>query len=312
MTRSNSPLRLGILGMSAGNGHPYSWSAIFNGYDRATMSTCPFPGIPAYLGQRKFPEEFLSELGRVSHVWTQDRDLSEHIAQATLIQHVVNTPDEMIGHVDAVLLARDDAENHLRLAEPFLTGGLPIFVDKPLALRLSDADKLLAMQKYEGQLFSCSALRYGAEFQVDAQERAEIGDVRLVEATTPKGWATYAVHVIEPILANFGREWGFPLPTRSRMVLHARDMTRLTVALDGDVVLSVTTTGSAAAPIGFRIHGSKGVREHVFNDSFSAFRAALAAFIQGISTGEVPISRAETRQVISCIEWGLPGAGQGL
>ena len=26
-------LKLGIIGISNGNGHPYSWSAIFNGYD---------------------------------------------------------------------------------------------------------------------------------------------------------------------------------------------------------------------------------------------------------------------------------------
>jgi hypothetical protein len=26
-------IKLGIIGASKGNGHPYSWSAIFNGYD---------------------------------------------------------------------------------------------------------------------------------------------------------------------------------------------------------------------------------------------------------------------------------------
>ena len=30
-------LRIGILGMTSGNGHPYSWSAMFNGYDRDEM-----------------------------------------------------------------------------------------------------------------------------------------------------------------------------------------------------------------------------------------------------------------------------------
>lgn len=30
----NKPeISLGIIGMTPGNGHPYSWSAIFNGYD---------------------------------------------------------------------------------------------------------------------------------------------------------------------------------------------------------------------------------------------------------------------------------------
>ena len=33
-------LRLGVVGLSEGNGHPYSWSAIFNGCDMAYMKDC--------------------------------------------------------------------------------------------------------------------------------------------------------------------------------------------------------------------------------------------------------------------------------
>ena len=32
---------------------------------------------------------------------------------------VVSKPEQMIGSVDAVLLARDDAENHTQMALPF-------------------------------------------------------------------------------------------------------------------------------------------------------------------------------------------------
>ena len=31
-------LKIGILGMTEGNGHPYSWSAMFNGYDPEEMA----------------------------------------------------------------------------------------------------------------------------------------------------------------------------------------------------------------------------------------------------------------------------------
>ena len=41
-------LRLGIIGISEGNGHPYSWSAIFNGYNHEYAQDCPFPVIPDY------------------------------------------------------------------------------------------------------------------------------------------------------------------------------------------------------------------------------------------------------------------------
>ena len=52
VTRASAPpLRIAMLGMVDGNGHPYSWSAIINGrFDRAKMEACGFPVIPEYLG----------------------------------------------------------------------------------------------------------------------------------------------------------------------------------------------------------------------------------------------------------------------
>ena len=52
-------IRLAILGGTPGNGHPYSWSAMFNGYDRELMTAeCPYAGIPDYLN--KEPTETLT------------------------------------------------------------------------------------------------------------------------------------------------------------------------------------------------------------------------------------------------------------
>ena len=48
-------IRLGIIGMTEGNGHPYSWSAMFNKFDRAAMPReCPFPVIPVYLAKENY------------------------------------------------------------------------------------------------------------------------------------------------------------------------------------------------------------------------------------------------------------------
>ena len=33
----NKELKIGILGFTEGNGHPYSWSAMFNHYDKEEM-----------------------------------------------------------------------------------------------------------------------------------------------------------------------------------------------------------------------------------------------------------------------------------
>ena len=95
-------MKLGIIGMSAGNGHPFSWSAIINGYDKLEMEKCGFPSIPEYLASQKWPEDKLQG-SQVTAVWTQNIELSKRIAAASKIDKVVEDRKEMIGNVDAVL-----------------------------------------------------------------------------------------------------------------------------------------------------------------------------------------------------------------
>ena len=55
--------KLGIIGISDGNGHPYSWSAIINGYEPAKMENCGFPVIPRYLAKKTFhAENFMEQM----------------------------------------------------------------------------------------------------------------------------------------------------------------------------------------------------------------------------------------------------------
>ena len=97
-------IKLGVLGLSEGNGHPYSWSAIINGYNPEVMESCGFPVIPRYLEQQKWPESRIKG-ARVVSVWTQDQALSQKLAEATKISKVALNPEAMIGEVDAILLA---------------------------------------------------------------------------------------------------------------------------------------------------------------------------------------------------------------
>ena len=77
-------IRLGLIGISEGNGHPYSWAAIINGYDKKLMLDCGFPVIPQYLSKHKFPEESIKSLS-VTHIWTQNIKTSQKISQTTFI-----------------------------------------------------------------------------------------------------------------------------------------------------------------------------------------------------------------------------------
>lgn len=296
-------LRLGIIGLSAGNGHPYSWSAICNGYDPVAMAQCPFPLIPRYLAQHRFPAEMLPD-ARVTHIWTQDLMISQQVARAALIPNVVTDLDALSREVDGILLARDDAENHLHFARPFIAAGLPIYIDKPLTLSRSAAVELLGMARFPGQVFSCSALRYALELQMTPEQRARVGAPRLVEGTVPNSWEKYAVHVIEPVLA----QWRQSQRAEYTHCTRRGAATEVWISWPGDLSMRFTSTGTAGAPIEITVHGSERSVRLKFRRAFPAFRAALAAFVRGVRERRAVIAPEETLRVVEVVEMGCPAS----
>lgn len=301
-------IKLGVIGLSEGNGHPYSWTAIINGYDQAAMEDCGFPVIPRYLEANNANGNRLPG-AEVTHVWTQDPALSRKVAAASRIGTIVENFEDMVGQVDAILLARADAENHPRFAAPFLAAGMPIFVDKPFALNLPDAQALLALQRYPSQIYTCTALRHGHEF-ASLLELAKSGqaDWTYIRAVTPKIWSDYAIHIVEPVVrllaarkqAVSGEEIA---PTDFRDALVAKpgwtkehQPTYVQVTGPGDIALSFSALGKAdTGGMRFEFFGPGGVTEIVFKDSYYAFKAGLAEFLAGIADRETPrIPRAET------------------
>jgi hypothetical protein len=292
-------LRLGVIGLSPGNGHPYSWSAIFNGYDPVEMELCGFPSIPRYLEQHVFPRDSIAS-AKVTHIWAQDSKRAAHVAKATYIEHVVDDYTDMVGEVDGLLLARDDAENHLKFASAFISSGIPVYIDKPLALSISDAEELLDLQQYPGQIFTCSALRYAREFQLSAQDHQSIGTIRHIHAMVPNDWDKYAVHVVEPVLLmirNRGLSEVVQLMVRD-------DATTLTISYGGEVQVQISAMGFSKSPISIRVMGDLGWKDMYFGDSFFAFKTALNKFVESASNRTVPIESDFMLEVVSIIQAG--------
>jgi len=292
-------LKLAVIGFSEGNGHPYSWSAIFNGYEPSEMEGCGYPVIPRYLEQQIWPDAQINK-ARVTHIWTQDTQLSQKIAKATRIDHVVKDLQDLIGQVDAILLARDDAQNHLTFAKLFLDAGLPVYIDKPICLELDDLDRLYELQQYPGQIFSCSALRYAKEFQVSLAELTELGPLTHIHATVPKDWNRYAVHVVEPLLALAGDQG---LITSHQQWWEGETCTNQ-YAWESGFQAVVSTMGQAACPLSLRLIGENAWKDLFFADTFYAFKAALNDFIDGVQSNSEHTDPGFMRKVVEMIELG--------
>jgi hypothetical protein len=295
-------IRLAMLGMVDGNGHPYSWSAIINGtYNAEAMADCGFPVIPQYLGAE--PKENLGIPGaKVTHVWCDDPADGARVAKAVGIANIAKRAEDVIGQVDAVVVATDRGWEHLDRARPFVEAGLPVFIDKPLCDREDHLRQFIAWQQNGKPILSTSGLRYAREF-VDAKQRmaAGIGQPRLITMTTCKSWERYGIHALEgayPLLAPGGWLSATNTGTENANIVHVRH------AGGVDVVLAAVADmyGSFGKMC---VYGTKGWLKASFDHTFFAFKAQLVAFVDYLRTGELPFPFTETVELIKIIIAGI-------
>lgn len=298
-------IRLAMLGMIEGNGHPYSWSAIVNGYHPAEMAKCPYPAIPNYLGAQ--PLDWVRIPGaRVTHVWTDDPADAPKVAAASRIEHVVSRPEEVIGQVDAVIIATDDGNDHVRRAKPFVEAGLPVFVDKPLAIKLSDLRQFIRWQRGGARILSNSGMRYAPEIRELAGRSAESGEARWITSFTCKTWERYGIHALEAVQPLVG-------PGFESVQTNARDGSDVVHAVHrSGVQLTLAAIHDAYGSFGaVHLYGTKGQIAVTLRDTYHAFRAQLVAFIDFLRTGQRPYPFDETIELMAVLVAGIRSREQG-
>lgn len=293
-------IKLGIIGISDGNGHPFSWSAIFNGYNKKNMKDCGYPIISNYLNKQKWPESQIKD-AKVVSIWTQDYEISKKISNSSLIPNISKNIEELVNKVDAVLLARDDFENHIEFIKPCLKKGIPIYVDKPIAVSLKDLSYIYSLEKYSGQIFTCSALRYSEELSKKNINRNKIGKILRIEGYTPKSWEKYAIHIIEPVLNIIDQNGKIINCKRFKY----RETTKLDLAWSSGIHTSFHTLGNIKSSLYLKVIGNKGSQKLEFTNTFQSFKAALQDFIDGIKEKDCKSEKEYNYQVVDILERGL-------
>lgn len=298
-------LKLGIIGMSPGNAHPYSWSAIINGrYDAEEIIKVGYPGVSAYLDANKDTLGISSAL--VTHVWTQDKKISESIARTTGIKNISEKIEDMVGKVDAVLLSRDDPENHVRMAKPFLDAGMPLFIDKPLAITHKDLT-YFSQENAKGKLLmSSSSMRYANECRSAKTEIASLGKLELVVGTGKKDWIKYAVHILEAIMAILDD----PKPVSVKNVgKPQKDVVYIEYENGIQVILNIFM--DIAPTFQVSLFGQKGWKLIDIKNSYSMFRDNIIEFIRSVQEGRSRLDFEKTVNIIRTIIAGKESLEQG-
>jgi len=293
LVRDVRNIRLGIAGKVDENDHPYSWSAILNGYDPTAMREHAHPVISDYLAART-SREFGIQGVRVTHIWCDDPADAAKIAAAAQIGKVLRNPAELIGQVDAVLIPTDRGDEHVARALPFVEADIPVFIDKPLCVNLADLATFQEWVRCGKSIMSCSAMRYATEFISARQRMGEVGDLRFISITMAKSWHRYGIHALEavyPFLSPGG--W-----ISARNVGAAGADVVLYKHQSGVVVLVCMGEDWLGGFGSMHIVGRKSELHARFRDSFSAFKAQLQQFVAYLQTGSPTIDFSETAELM--------------
>jgi predicted dehydrogenase len=305
MSDASKELRLAMLGMIEGNGHPYSWSAIVNGFDPAAMALCPYAGIIEYLGKQPL-EKVRIPGARVTHLWTDNPAEAPSVSAASLIANIVSKPEDVIGHVDAAIISTDDGDDHIRRVKPFIEAGLPVFVDKPMATNVADLRQFIRWHEAGATILSTSGMRYAPAMRLSEAQSTTLGDLRWITSFTCKSWERYGIHALEAVepLLGPGFETVQALSDGGGDVMHLmhRGGVRVTIGAIHDAY------GSFGA---VHLYGTKGQIPLRLDDTYNAFRSQLVAFIDMLRTGQRPLPFEETVELMAVIIAGRRSREQG-
>jgi len=298
-------LRLAMLGMIEGNGHPYSWSAIINGYVPEGLARCPYAMIREYIG-RHDPESVGIPGMKVTHLWTDQADDAPVVAAVGRIPFIVEKAEDVIGQVDAVIISTDDGNDHVRRVRPFVEAGLPVFVDKPLAINISDLRQFIAWHSAGSALLSTSGMRYAPELELNGAQWMKMGKLRWIHSCTTKTWERYGIHALEVTHPLLGPGY---LSIRAAtdasgdvMFVTHRSGIRITLGTSFD---AVGCSGS------MHFYGNEGELSVRLEDTYRTFRGQMLAardfFLEGIR----PLPFDETVEMMAVIIAGIRSREQG-
>ena len=277
-------VRLALVG-GADIFHAIAFAALLNERDEEGWKAAGHwdPGVPRLEGAQAVA------------IWDPDQEKAARLA--SLVRGVEMVPERMedvIGHVDGVVICDDVSQEHQRRCRPFLEAGLPTFCDKPLSRDAAEAEGIVALARRHGAPFmSCSALRFARELAEMQEGLAEIGAIKTAHAVGPGELVFYGIHPCELACTVLG--------PGAESVHHVGDaeghnVVRVRWADGKYLVLQVFED------IGYTFQatffGEKGFRHVAVGDAGVFYRNMLQHVVQMVQTGEPPFPPEHTLEII--------------
>ncbi len=232
-------------------------------------------------------EQIAGHDARATCIWGQEENRTQEVADKSQIDHVVTSPAEMIGQVDLVLVEDRHGGLHAEHALPFLERGIPVFVDKPLALSLADCGRIIATaNQNDAWLTSFSSLRTCATTDALANQVSGIGNIRSAQFAGPCDFESeyggayfYGTHTVEIALRLVGEN------IRSVQALREGRMAALNLVWDDGRLGTISYIGDAEYHFHATLFGTEGMASGAIVADHDGYRRALGLVLDSMQQG---------------------------
>lgn len=273
------PMRLGIIGLDTS--HAVAFTKLLN-------AETPPPALAGCRVVAAYPRgsaDIESSVSRVPGYTEEVRKLGVEI---------VDSIDELVDRVDAVLLETNDGRPHLEQILPVLKARRPAFIDKPIAASLVDCIAIQeASRFYATPVFSASSLRFLG--QAREVRQGDFGAVVGCDTYSPCSlepthpdlyW--YGIHGVEGLFAVMGPG--------------CQSVTRVSTP-DFEHVTGVWSDGRVGTFRGLRA-GSRGYGGVAYTEKkvvplgpYPGYQPLVESIVHFFRTGEPPVDAEETLEI---------------
>ena len=209
---------------------------------------------------------------------------------------------EALAGLDAYFLESVDGDQHLEQFKILANFGKPVYIDKPLACKYSDAKAIVELAKEKNiPLMSCSSLRYALGIcDLKKEEDTEVfacqafGPMNLLDDYRDYFW--YGIHTTEIVFAMLGKgcESVQVIPTHHADLLFGR-------WADGRIG-SILGNRNNVWEFGCSITTNTHQRQAVASGAIPYYAQLLKEVVPFFQTGKSPLDIEETLEIIAFLE----------
>ena len=284
---AENKFRLGIIGTDTS-------------HVRAFKDALIAPNAPALLKQFQITAAFPGGTPDLPASWDRVNMFAEYLEEHGVTLY--STIEEMLPHVDGILLTSVDGRPHLEQARPVIAAGLPLYIDKPMAGSLADVITIFRLAEENNvPIFSSSALRFEAE-TLRMRNENPLGNILGATTWGPSGsnpaakqpdlfW--YGIHGIESLFTLMGTG----VQTVSRTQTQSAEV--VVGVWDGGRIGTFRGLITGNRPFGGFVFAERGTGPA---GSWGGYGLLIETFCNFFMTGEAPIDPQETIELFAFME----------